>query len=129
MGSLIQQHQAPRMVVAPEPIKRDGLFKLDVDDDIWQDVGLEDDVFDTDDSSVPIGVPRWLGDDAVRAGIKAQLTLDRCIEERERLSLERCTMQVWMQDEWRSLELAISRAGRCLSTDFTFQILTLLHRR
>ena len=28
--------------VAPQIIEHGSLFKLDVDDDIWQDVGLED---------------------------------------------------------------------------------------
>ena len=42
MQELVKQHRAPPLAVPPEPIKSDGLFKLDVDDDIWQDVGLED---------------------------------------------------------------------------------------
>ena len=39
---MIWQHHAPSSAIAPEPIKSDGLFKLDVDDSIWQDVGLGD---------------------------------------------------------------------------------------
>lgn len=111
MSTLVKQRQAPRSAVAPEPIKSDGLFKLDVDDDIWQDVGLEDDVSDTEDSSDTLQIPRWLGDESVRSGIKAQLILDRCIEERNRLSRERCTMQTWMQEEWRALEHAIAQSS------------------
>ena len=42
MSDLIKRNQAPQSAVAPEQIKSDGLFKLDVDDDIWQDVGLQD---------------------------------------------------------------------------------------
>jgi hypothetical protein len=79
-------------VIPPQPIQRDGLFKLDVDDDIWQDVGLED------DGDGPI--PRWLGDDAVRRGIKAMLDFDRCCEEEVRLQKERCALQEWMIEEW-----------------------------
>lgn len=109
--ALIKQHRAPRNATAPEQIKRDGLFKLDVDDDIWQDVGLDDNITDTDDSSESAAVPRWLGDEKVREGIKAQLAFDRCMEEQERLSYERCTMQVWMQEEWKALEQAMANAS------------------
>ena len=58
-----------------------------------------------------IPVPRWLGNESVRSGIKAQLIIDRCNEECERLRKERCTMQVWLQEEWASLKLAIADAG------------------
>ncbi|TFY57790.1 hypothetical protein EVJ58_g6817 [Rhodofomes roseus] len=112
MSTMVQQRKAPRFAVAPDPIQSNGLFKLDVDDDIWQDIGLEDDDFgasasDPDESAVP----RWLGDEAVRSAIKAQLMLDRCLEEKDRLSVERYTMQKWMQEEWRSLEAAIASAA------------------
>ncbi|KIJ58130.1 hypothetical protein HYDPIDRAFT_58535, partial [Hydnomerulius pinastri MD-312] len=42
MQALIRQKKAPRGAIAPLPIARDGLFKLDVDDDVWQDLGLGD---------------------------------------------------------------------------------------
>ena len=107
MAQLIEEHRAPQSAVAPEPIKSDGLFKLDVDDDIWQDIGLEDDISVGGESSHSPPVPRWLGDESVRSGIKAQLTVDRCKEELDRLSLERCILQQWMQEEWRNLENAV----------------------
>jgi len=72
MGELITEKSAPRGAVVPQHIQRDGLFKLDVDDDIWQDVGLDD------DDGMP---PRWLADDNCRSGIKYMLELDRCREE------------------------------------------------
>jgi len=123
ISTMVRQRKAPRFALAPEPIQSNGLFKLDVDDDIWQDVGLEDDdvvvrASGSDDSQ--LAVPRWLGDEAVRSAIKAQLILDRCIEERDRLSVERCTMQQWMQEEWRSLEHAI--AGAVEDPDLEFQL-------
>ena len=107
MAQLIEEHRAPQSAVAPEPIKSDGLFKLDVDDDIWQDIGLEDDISVGGESSHSPPVPRWLGDESVRSGIKAQLTVDRCKEELDRLSLERCILQQWMQEEWKNLENAV----------------------
>ena len=43
MADLVKQGRAPPSAMVPDPIKNDGLFKLDVDDSIWQDVGLGDD--------------------------------------------------------------------------------------
>jgi hypothetical protein len=91
LSQLIKTKKAPNGAISPEPIQRDGLFKLDVDDDIWQDIGL-------DDQSGPL--PRWLSDDAVREGIKALLEHDRCCEEEIRLKKERCAMQEWLLEEW-----------------------------
>ena len=54
----------------------DNLFKLDVDNDIWQDIGL------TDDNDEDLDIPAWLGDEYVRTGIKFLLELDGCIKEK-----------------------------------------------
>ncbi|KAF9506804.1 hypothetical protein BS47DRAFT_1304764 [Hydnum rufescens UP504] len=48
----------PRNAVIPPPIDIKGLFNLDVDNDIWQDVGLADDEFEGK-------VLPWLGDEDV----------------------------------------------------------------
>jgi hypothetical protein len=98
IASLIQTKQAPRGAVAPQVIQRDGIFKLDVDDDIWQDIGLG---YDGEDD-----IPLWLGDDNVRSGIKFLLQMDRCIEEENRLRKERHAMQEWMIEEWASIKMA-----------------------
>ncbi|KAF8837827.1 hypothetical protein BDN67DRAFT_869888, partial [Paxillus ammoniavirescens] len=63
MQAIIWQKKAPCGVVPPLaapplPITRDGLFKLDVDDNIWQDLGLDD-----DESSAVL--PGWLADEKV----------------------------------------------------------------
>jgi hypothetical protein len=50
------------------------LFSLDVDDGIWQDIGLDE----TADTDVP---PLWLSDKKVRKGIQGVLLRDRCDEE------------------------------------------------
>jgi hypothetical protein len=71
---------------------------LDVDDDIWQDVGLDDE----EDS-----VPAWLGDEDTRRGIKALLELDRCFEEEECLGRERCALQEWFIEEWKTVLMAL----------------------
>jgi len=89
----------PLGAIAPQYISKDGLFKLDVDDDIWQDVGLDDDMEGP--------VPGWLGDENVCTGIKNLLELDRCQEEEHRLRMERCAMQEWMMEEWTCLDATI----------------------
>ncbi|KAF9506854.1 hypothetical protein BS47DRAFT_1367076 [Hydnum rufescens UP504] len=49
--------------IIPPPIDMKGLFGLDVNNDIWQDIGLTNDEFDGT-------VPPWLGDEDVRNGIR-----------------------------------------------------------
>ncbi|KAG1778076.1 hypothetical protein EV702DRAFT_1179091 [Suillus placidus] len=82
-------------------IPRDGIFLLDVDDDIWQDIGLDDDT---------MAPPAWLSDDAVRNGICLQLEVDRCMEEEARLMRERAVIQEWMLAEWEAIRGASNNA-------------------
>ncbi|KAG2158717.1 uncharacterized protein EDB93DRAFT_1237960 [Suillus bovinus] len=88
--SLIQQRRAPPSAVPPHIIPRDGIFQLDIDDDIWQDVGL---------------------DDKVRNDIWLQLEVDRCNEEEVQLMQERAVLQEWMLAEWDSTQTALNKAG------------------
>jgi hypothetical protein len=104
--ALIRQRKAPVGAIAPLPISRDGVFQLDVDDEIWQDVGLEDETVDP---------PRWLADERVRRGIRLLLDHDRCMEEEDRLKRERCVMQEWMIMEWTALQRARAVAGKFLT--------------
>jgi hypothetical protein len=71
---------------------------LGVDDPIWNDRGLED-----SDS----GVPRWLGDDDVQAGIMAMLMLNHFEEEECYLIREAVLLQSWYMAEWEQLNHAI----------------------
>ena len=102
LENLITLGHAPRGAIALLSIEMDGLFKLDVDDDIWQDIGLTDDLDDASD------IPDWLGDDKVHAGIKVMLEHDRCIEEIKRIIHERVCMQEWFSEEWRIVQQAIN---------------------
>ncbi|KAG1853811.1 hypothetical protein C8R48DRAFT_610440 [Suillus tomentosus] len=43
LQSLIHQRRAPPSAIPPHPIAREGIFLLDVDDEIWQDIGLDND--------------------------------------------------------------------------------------
>lgn len=58
-----------------------------------------------DDQST--GIPRWLGDDKVREGIRTLLEYDRCIEEEDRVIHERAAMQEWFMEEWGAVENAL----------------------
>ncbi|KAI6156246.1 hypothetical protein EDD17DRAFT_1779699 [Pisolithus thermaeus] len=69
-----------------------GNFQLDVDSDIWQDVGLGEGHPDT---------PCWLADEAV----------DHCNEEERRLSRERSILQEWFALEWCLVQVALAKAG------------------
>jgi hypothetical protein len=104
--AMIEHKDAPRGAVAPHMIEKDGLFMLDVDDEIWQDIGL-DDVGDAETS-----IPLWLRDDNVRQGIKNLLELDRCEEEERRLLKERKAMHEWMVEEWICVKTATSLSGK-----------------
>lgn len=93
LQTMVTEKKAPHGARAPVMIELEGLFKLDVDDDIWQDIGL------TDENDYAT-VPDWLGNDLVRKGIKALLEHDRCLEEKRRLIQECISMQDWMVEEW-----------------------------
>ena len=106
MVVMIEKRKAPLGAVAPHMIERDSLFKLDVDDEIWQDVGLQGDLQDE--------IPLWLGDENVRQGIKSLLKLDRCEEEERRFCKEKQAMHDWMVEEWTCVTEAINLCGKCM---------------
>ena len=101
LEKLIKQKKAPRGALVPNLIMLEGLFDLDVDDDIWQDIGL------TDESDGISDIPCWLGDDNVREGIKVMLEYHRCLEEERRLKYERIAMQEWMLEEWKVVSVGL----------------------
>ncbi|THU88157.1 hypothetical protein K435DRAFT_680385, partial [Dendrothele bispora CBS 962.96] len=107
MKDLIVLRKAPRNAIAPPPIDVSELFKLDIADELWQDVGL---VYDEVDL-VQSAPPPWLADEKVRQGIRAMLELDRCEEEEERLAVERKAMQCWFKEEWKVMQCATDRTG------------------
>ncbi|KAJ6525150.1 hypothetical protein B0H19DRAFT_971441 [Mycena capillaripes] len=105
MAKLICDRKAPSGSMAPLPIPPKGLWQLDVDDAIFQDVGLDD---RDDDNDEP---PPWLCDEKVRTGIKALLELDRCDEEDARLRREKLALRVWFGEEWKMITEAIEGAA------------------
>jgi hypothetical protein len=97
LSTLIRRRKAPTGAVPPREIIREGLFMLDVDDEIWQDAGLDDDFEQP---------PMWLSNEGVRQGIRYLLERDRCQEEEVRLSRERRALQEWLQEEWQVNQIA-----------------------
>jgi hypothetical protein len=104
MQSRVREGKVARNVALPLQIDLKKLFSLDVEDDIWQDVGLDDD----DDGAVAL----WLEDSKTRNGIKNLLLLDRCLEEEVRLQKERSSLQAWMYEEWLTLKRAYTLSGK-----------------
>jgi hypothetical protein len=96
LDALIRARKAPAGSVAPLPLARESLFKLEIDDPIWNDAGLYE--ANSDGS-----MPSWLGNDNVRKGIRAWLMVERCDEEIARLQDECCSLHTWFQDEWNVL--------------------------
>ncbi|KAF8841615.1 hypothetical protein BDN67DRAFT_989616 [Paxillus ammoniavirescens] len=92
---------------------RNNLFELDVDDDIWQDVGLQDEY---------LNPPLWLADDAVHQGICLMLEVDRCEEKERRLMREHCVLQEWYMSEWLAMEQALGNAGKWIDDIVHFHV-------
>lgn len=99
MAALIAKHRAPKNAQAPNTISAAGIWALDVDDEIWQDLGLNDDA----DTEHP---PLWLSNNKVKQEIQGILLRDRADEELRRLRNERRGLYEWMAEEWEALRLA-----------------------
>ncbi|KAJ3725371.1 hypothetical protein C8R42DRAFT_575748 [Lentinula raphanica] len=108
MQRLIDLNRAPHNVCPPEQIPMKELFNLDVDDNIWQDVGLDE----TSDGETP---PGWLCNDSIRKGIRGILLRDRCDEEFLHLKHEILCLQQWMHEEWQvvtnSIDATLADSG------------------
>ena len=106
---MVNNGQAPRGVLAPQPIDSKNLFKMDIDHDIWDDVGLYDN--ETDE------VPRWMSDEKVRSGIRALLQVRRCREELARLVREVKSLREWSYRSWSSTTRAYEDEGTNIEFD------------
>ncbi|KAF8834752.1 hypothetical protein BDN67DRAFT_985105 [Paxillus ammoniavirescens] len=84
-------------------ISQFNLFKLDVDDDIWQDLGLDD-----DESSAVL--PGWLADEKV----------EQCEEEKSRIVMEQKVMQEWFMEEWSRIQTVKEGADDNLAYEFGY---------
>jgi hypothetical protein len=79
------------------------LDSLKDDPYLYEDVWVE---------KVPGGPPRWLSDQACRRGIKGVLRLDRCTEEKARLSRESSNMERWFAAEVKAVAIALRISQR-----------------
>ncbi|KIJ30409.1 hypothetical protein M422DRAFT_82274, partial [Sphaerobolus stellatus SS14] len=77
MKDLKKRKKVPPKCRIPPLLQSKKLFRLDVNDDIWNDDGLGN-----NDASQP---PGWLSNETIRKGIVALLQRDRANEELERL--------------------------------------------
>ncbi|KAF8149681.1 hypothetical protein K438DRAFT_1910421 [Mycena galopus ATCC 62051] len=111
ISTLIAAKKAPKHSVAPKPMPLKGLYQLDVDDEIWQEVGLND----AEDRPAP-----WITDDNVRSGIRAMLQRDRCQEEAPRLLRERRHLQIWFSEEWEAVARMIDMTEGAMQ--YTFEL-------
>ncbi|KAL0572686.1 hypothetical protein V5O48_009276 [Marasmius crinis-equi] len=91
-----------RHATALREIPMEKLFASDVDDEIWEDVGL------TEEWDCP-DLPLWLADDSVHMGIRAMLQHNRAKEEIAHLMVERDAMQTWFAEEWVVVLEAVER--------------------
>ncbi|EJD42054.1 hypothetical protein AURDEDRAFT_45402, partial [Auricularia subglabra TFB-10046 SS5] len=93
MALLIRQGKKPTgKVHVPRSLDVKKLFKLDVDDEIWQ----EDPGLGPQDEG---NLPRWQVDDEVQRGIISLLQKRRCVEEIERVKAEVTALGTWWADE------------------------------
>ncbi|EJD43332.1 hypothetical protein AURDEDRAFT_66428 [Auricularia subglabra TFB-10046 SS5] len=97
MEVLVKQGKAPtRRTRPPRQLVAKELFKLNVDDALWQeDPGLGA----QDESDLPL----WQVDDDIRTGIPAMLEVRRCREELERLHCEGKALREWWNHERQAL--------------------------
>jgi hypothetical protein len=104
MAAVVAGGRAPSNAVVLRPIPTKKLFDLDVDDAIWDDIGLGE-------SDNLVDIPLWLSDDQVRTGIRGILLRDRCDEELQRLRYELTVLGEWFEEEWDALAFAMSATG------------------
>lgn len=91
--ALLKAKKVPRRgITAPRRLDAKKLFRLDVDDQIWE----EDPGLGPQDEGE---LPQWQVDPDVRRGIRNMLEAQRCREERERLAAEVIALRHWLQEE------------------------------
>ena len=83
---------------------KEGLYKMDVDQDIWEDTrgAVED---------FPDGVlPQWLVDASVKKGIFIAQEVVNCEQELERCKVESSNLRTWFYMEYQAVERLVKEA-------------------
>jgi hypothetical protein len=107
MEDLKQRRKAPFGGRVPKKLQTAMLFRLDVDDVIWDEDGLIEDVTNP---------PEWLANQKVRDAIPAMLECDRIHEEMERLDVEENRMMLWLRYEIMDTQrVLLDFRGECLT--------------
>jgi hypothetical protein len=103
----------------PPVLSKEGLYKLDVDQDIWEDA--RGDIADFPDGVIP----KWLTDTSVKQGICVAQEVVNCRQELERCKAEHSNLWTWFCDEYAAVgKLATSMQDN----DVSFFALVRLHQ-
>ncbi|KAF7295824.1 hypothetical protein HMN09_01125500 [Mycena chlorophos] len=97
---LIRERKAPTGAIVPEPLNESSVFKLDIDDAIWSEVGLVD---------MPADIPEALLNADLRRCINALLVKQRGEEETHRLKREHGHLRIWFSTEWTATLRALAQ--------------------
>lgn len=98
--------ERPANARLPQPININLFWSLEMDAEVFADAA-----FDWEEG---VEVPAWLGDAAMKQGIRGELGLRRCEEETARLDRECQTLERWLLDREAVLGEARQRAaGLC----------------
>ncbi|KAF8318544.1 uncharacterized protein EI90DRAFT_3133149 [Cantharellus anzutake] len=101
----------------PSPLRKEGLYKLDVDQDIWQDC----------DPSQFEELPAWLADPCVKEGIPLAQMVVSCQSEIARCEAEHANLHQWIWEEsYQAVHLYFSALGS--DVDVAFFSLMQIHR-
>src|SRR5260370_8589118 len=100
----------------PPELKKDGLYLLDVDQDIWQD-------YDASDFEM---LPKWLVDPAMKDGIPLAQLIQTCESEKQQCTAEQSNLCQWIYSEIDATSVLYATS---LSKDFdvAFHALLKLH--
>jgi hypothetical protein len=98
-----------RNAYVPPELSMEGLYKLDVDQDIWENA----DMADFEGGRIPL----WLAKKEVRDGIRAAQEVRSCQEELRRCGIEYSNLRVWFMEEYNAvLKVFEFSAGTLTST-------------
>jgi hypothetical protein len=103
----------------PPMLSKEGLYKLDVDQDIWEDVPGHM-------ADFPDGVlPPWLADVSVKQGICTAQEIVNCRQELERCKAEHSNLWMWFSGEYTAVEKLVDYTR---DDDISFFVLVCLHQ-
>ncbi|KAF9507795.1 hypothetical protein BS47DRAFT_1398315 [Hydnum rufescens UP504] len=86
----------------PPMLSKEGLYRLDVDQDIWEDT--RGDVADFPDDVLP----PWLADASIKQGICTTQEIINCKEELEWCKVEHSNLWTWFSKEYTAVERLVN---------------------